>query len=81
MNLQSKFDYCITTQILNISLYIGGTELWSDRQMDIRTIQLLDAFGGPLRLGGGGEMNLYLNGIAVTQSYLDWLSFYDRYIK
>ena len=35
MNLQSKFGYCMTTQTLNIALFVNGTELRTDRQTNM----------------------------------------------
>ena len=64
MNLQSKFGYCITTQTFfkYCTLFVSGTELWTDGRTDRQTdgqtdrwiIRLLDAPGGPFRPGGGG---------------------------
>ena len=38
-----NFKYC--------TLFVSGTELRTNRQMDRRTIRLLDAPGGPFRPG------------------------------
>ena len=51
MNLQSKFGYCMTTQTLNIALCTGQNYAQTDGQTEKRTIQALDAPGGPFRLG------------------------------
>ena len=49
MNLQSKFVNCITTQILNIALYMlagdGKTNQQTDKLTDGRTIETLDVPG------------------------------------
>ena len=51
MNLQSKFGYCMTTQTLNIALCTGQNYAQTDGQTEKRTIQTLDAPGGPFRPG------------------------------
>ena len=61
MHLQSKFGYCMTIQTLNIALCLSAgrnygltdrqTDRPMDRQTDGRTIQTLDAPGGPFRPG------------------------------
>ena len=51
--LQSKFAYCIITKTLSIALCKRDriTDGWTDKWTNGQTIQLLDAPGGPFRLG------------------------------
>ena len=65
MNLQYKFGYFILTQTLVVALClyaVGITDRQingqTDRQTDRRTIQLLDAPGGPFRPGHKNEMHI-----------------------
>ena len=50
-----NFKYC--------TLFVSGKEFWTDEQTDGRTIQLLDAHGGPFRPGHKNKHTLQIFGL------------------